>query len=165
LAQGRDHDRATALLSLPIGLGTALLLNWPSGLIAAAAFSFGGLWLSPDLDTRCRALRRWGPLQFIWWPYQRLIPHRSLLSHGPVIGTSLRLMLLFLWASVLCAQITMEMFWRTLNLWSTANPDQLIAVAVGLEGSVWLHLIQDGDPLPIEWHAIQRIRQRFRRRR
>jgi uncharacterized metal-binding protein len=77
-------------------------------------------------------------------------------------------MLLFLWASVLCAvmpQITMEMFWRILNLWSTANPDQLIAVAVGLEGSVWLHLIQDGDPLPTEWHAIQRIRQRVRRRR
>ena len=107
-------------------------------------------------------------MQFIWWPYRRLIPHRSLLSHGPVIGTSLRLMLLFLWASVLCAvmpQMTMEMLWRTLNLWSTANPDQLIAVAVGLEGSVWLHLIQDGDPLPTEWHAIQRIRQRFRRRR
>ena len=39
MAQGREHDRATALLSLPIGLGTALLLNWPSGLIAAAAFS------------------------------------------------------------------------------------------------------------------------------
>jgi hypothetical protein len=62
LAQGREHDRATALVSLPVGLGTALLLNWPSGLIAAAAFSFGGLWLSPDLDTRCRALQRWGTL-------------------------------------------------------------------------------------------------------
>ena len=119
MAQGREHDRATALVSLPVGLGTALLLNWHSGLIAAAAFSFGGLWLSPDLDTRCRALQRWGPLQFIWWPYRRLIPHRSLLSHGPLIGTSLRLMLLFLWASVLCGvipQITIDQLWRALNL-------------------------------------------------
>ena len=167
MAQGREHDRATALVSLPVGLGTALLLNWHSGLIAAAAFSFGGLWLSPDLDTRCRALQRWGPLQFIWWPYRRLIPHRSLLSHGPLIGTSLRLMLLLLWASVLCGvmpQITIDQLWRALNLWSTSNPDQAIAVAVGLEGSVWLHLIQDGDPLPTEWHAIQRIRRRFKRR-
>ena len=33
----------------------------------------------------------WG----FWWPYGRLIPHRSLLSHAPIIGTLGRLLYLF----------------------------------------------------------------------
>ena len=31
------------------------------------------------------------------------------------------------------------------------NPKPAIAILLGLEGSAWLHLIKDGDPLPIEW--------------
>ena len=30
------------------------------------------------------------------------------------------------------------------------------AVVLGLEGSVWLHLILDGDPLPVEWGRSRR---------
>ena len=29
-----------------------------------------------------------GSLGFLWWPYRLLIPHRSLWSHGPVLGTT-----------------------------------------------------------------------------
>ena len=94
MASGRNHDRATALWSLPWGLVVALVLGWQAGLIAAASFLIGGLWLSPDLDTRSLALRRWGALQWLWWPYRTLLPHRSFWSHGPVIGTLLRLLTL-----------------------------------------------------------------------
>lgn len=47
------------------------LLWWPvleaGGMaLATGCFLFGGLWLSPDLDTRSRALKRWGPLGLLW---------------------------------------------------------------------------------------------------
>ena len=91
MAAGPEHDRATVLWSAPLVLVVGLLLGPTTGLMAGAAFVVGGLWLSPDLDTRSNALRRWGPLAFLWWPYRRLIPHRSFWSHGPLIGTATRL--------------------------------------------------------------------------
>ena len=92
MASGRAHDRATLIVSAPLGLCMATLGGIDAGLVAAAACSFGGLWLSPDLDTHSNALRRWGALRGLWWPYRRLIPHRSLWSHGPLIGMALRLL-------------------------------------------------------------------------
>ena len=154
MASGRDHDRTTLILSAPLGLFVALLLDTTCGLIATAAFAFGGLWLSPDLDTRSNALRRWGVLRFIWWPYRRVCPHRSFWSHGPLIGTAGRLLLLIMWLSLASAFLpeteTFELINVLKNIW-TAEPERVAAVLVGLEASVWLHLILDGDPLPMEW--------------
>jgi uncharacterized metal-binding protein len=48
----------------------------------------------PDLDTRSVQIRRWGLLRWIWWPYRRVVPHRSRLSHGVLVGTFLRLVYL-----------------------------------------------------------------------
>jgi uncharacterized metal-binding protein len=59
--------------------------------IATGAMIFSGLMFGPDLDLNSRPYRRWGPLRFIWKPYQSLLPHRSLLSHGPVLGTLIRI--------------------------------------------------------------------------
>ena len=89
MASGRQHDRATRLLALPFGL-----LWWPAqgpavALTAAVSFLLGGLWLSPDLDTRSLATYRWGPLAPLWWPYRRCLSHRSALSHSPLLGSAL----------------------------------------------------------------------------
>ena len=81
-------------------MAAGLVLGWVAALIAAASCLAGGLWLSPDLDTRSNALRRWGPLGFIWWPYRLLIPHRSLWSHGPVLGMGARLGVLLTWCLI-----------------------------------------------------------------
>ena len=86
MASGRRHDRATRWLALPFGLMWGPALG-PAGVaVASGAFLLGGLWLSPDLDTRSNATRRWGPLRLLWWPYRRLLSHRSLLSHSPPAG-------------------------------------------------------------------------------
>lgn len=102
MASGRSHDRTTWALALPFGL-----LWWPwlglGGLTAAtAAFLAGGLLLSPDLDTRSNATRRWGPLRLLWWPYRRLLRHRSLLSHSPLLGSAGRLAYLAAVTLALC---------------------------------------------------------------
>ena len=154
MASGRSHDRATRWLALPFAL-----LWWP-GLgpmgvaVAAGAFLVGGLWLSPDLDTRSNATRRWGPMRLLWWPYRRLLSHRSLLSHSPLLGTSLRLLWLAL--VVLAAGAALappgapappDLLQRGLELWRAQRP-LLLTAFVGLEVSSWLHLLQDGDPIP-----------------
>ena len=170
MASGRNHDQATVTWSLPVGLTASLWLGWCAGALTGLAFLLGGLWLSPDLDVRSRALQRWGALRWIWWPYQRLVPHRSLLSHGPLIGTTLRLtwvlgLLLLTWfaLALLLGQAVTDPgeAWPDVLKLLKQHRTALIGVLIGLEGSVWLHLILDGDPMPIE--CSKRWRRRRRR--
>ena len=160
MASGQDHDRATLIFSAPAGLLSGFWLGWRMGMLTAAAFAWGGLWLSPDLDTRSRALKRWGILSWIWHPYRSLIPHRSLFSHGPLIGTGLRLawllgMLLMGWFGLTAlpgwSYPTASEGLPVMLGWFRDHPVPLLAVLFGLEASAWLHLILDGDPLPAEW--------------
>ena len=147
------------LLSLPLGLMVAWPLGLSAGVITATAFLVGGLWLSPDLDTRSNALHRWGPLGGIWWPYRRLIRHRSIWSHGPLIGTTTRLSLLLAWTllvSVLIPSVSPSLVLTNLQNTLQQYPQQATAMLLGLEASVWLHLIQDGDPWPAEWTRRRR---------
>ena len=159
MASGRNHDSATALWSLPWGLVIALVLGWRAGLIGAASFLIGGLWLSPDLDTRSLALRRWGALQWLWWPYRTLLPHRSFWSHGPMIGTLLRLLLLLGWGTLVMALLPGRSIAELPQVLLQAvrrHPVPALAVVVSLEASVWLHLLLDGDPWPSEWRRRHR---------
>ena len=158
MASGKEHDKSTRWLAVPFALILSLVLDVESGLISGTAFLFGGLWLSPDLDTKSIALRRWGIFKGLWWPYQKLISHRSILSHSPFIGTALRVGYLFICASFILALINSLGFADALeimDLLSTLiknNPKNTLAVLLGLEASAWLHLIKDGDPLPKRWH-------------
>jgi uncharacterized metal-binding protein len=159
MASGRAHDRATLLVALPFGLLWGPLLGGQGIALATLAFLVGGLWLSPDLDTVSRATARWGPLRPLWWPYRRLLRHRSLLSHSPVLGSAGRLAYL-LTALALLRLIADAGPWPPLpvppptewpslgwRLWRT-HPQAVLGALAGLEGSGWLHLLQDGDPLP-----------------
>lgn len=170
MASGRQHDRATGLLALPFGL-----LWWPAlgpaaALMAALGFLVGGLWLSPDLDTRSRATHRWGPLALVWWPYRRLLSHRSLLSHAPLLGSAGRLLYLValvLALSWLAQPLGSPSPWvitqRASQLWHQHQP-LVLAALVGLEASAWLHLLQDGDPMPRLPRPLRRRRRQGARR-
>jgi len=94
MPSGRVHTATTLMLavgSLPMS-DPALTVGIVSGLI-----------LSPDLDVDegfigLAHLRRvpfvgtslaWLWRAF-WWPYSKTVPHRSAISHAPLVGTSLR---------------------------------------------------------------------------
>ncbi len=165
MASGRAHDRATGLLALPFGL-----LWWPwlgaaGSLSAGLGFLLGGLWLSPDLDTPSNPTRRWGPLRILWTPYRRLLSHRSLLSHTPLLGSAGRLaylaalLLALSWlAQPLGAPPPAALIGHAQALWSQQRP-LLLAALVGIEASAWLHLLQDGDPMPRLPRALRRRRR------
>lgn len=172
MAMGRAHDRATTLLALPFGLLWGPALGWEGVLLASGLFLLGGLWLSPDLDTISRSTARWGPLHPLWWPYRRLLRHRSLLSHSPLLGTAGRLAYLLLALALLRLLAEMGPWggvplahpraWPAfgLQVWQQHRP-LVICALVALEASSWLHLLQDGDPLP----RLPRVLSRRRRRR
>jgi uncharacterized metal-binding protein len=154
MASGSNHDRGTWWLALPFGLLCWPFLGWIGSATAALAFLVGGLLLSPDLDTRSRPSRRWGPLQLLWWPYRKLLKHRSLFSHSPVLGTGGRLAYLAGLALALAwllapwgAPTPGVLLQAGQQLWSQNRALVLVTLA-GLEASTWLHLIQDGDPMP-----------------
>ncbi len=103
MPSGKVHALATVAAGGISGPALVFLAGLP--IIQAVTFAAGclaGLVLTPDLDVQHnvhadRVMRQsggtllgivWGTL---WWPYARLIPHRSPLSHWPILGTALRL--------------------------------------------------------------------------
>ncbi|MBE9199339.1 MULTISPECIES: metal-binding protein [unclassified Nodularia (in: cyanobacteria)] len=95
MPSGGTHDRIT-LYSLPVIAGVTLWQTRSSNLtlLVASGFMFSGLMFGPDLDIYSRQFQRWGFLRCIWRPYQKKLRHRSVFSHGPIIGTIIRVIYL-----------------------------------------------------------------------
>lgn len=66
-------------------------------LIFACASLFGGFMFGPDLDVKSVQYKRWGPLKFIWLPYQAF-GHRSkkTQSHDALFGPIIRIIYFYL---------------------------------------------------------------------
>ncbi len=93
MPSGKTHDKITvitAAAALPVWWLHDPARNVPALAVTLAAYLFSGFWLSDDLDTNSIAYKRWGVLRFLWWPYQKLVPHRSWVSHGLGVGPLLR---------------------------------------------------------------------------
>ncbi len=92
MPSGPVHDlltvtTAAAAVPLVVGLPQMDLLNY----VCLMGGYLGSNYLfSNDLDLHSESYDRWGPLRFIWYPYQRVIHHRSWASHGIGIGPLLR---------------------------------------------------------------------------
>jgi uncharacterized metal-binding protein len=91
MPSGQTHDRIT-IWSLPLVASVSFwqTRNGNLTLLVAAGFMLGGLMFGPDLDIYSRQYQRWGWFRWIWLPYQKKLRHRSFFSHGPLIGTTLR---------------------------------------------------------------------------
>ncbi len=96
MPDGKTHDRLTlfgAALSVPAWLlmaPPAWRGDYAACAVLVVSTLFSGLMLSPDLDLDSSIYHRWGLLRFLWWPYQKLIPHRSFLSHSLLLAPLLR---------------------------------------------------------------------------
>ena len=156
MPSGRTHDRIT-LWGLPLVTGITFTLSWSGNitLILAGAYLFSGLMFSPDLDLYSRPYQRWGYFRWIWIPYQKTLRHRSLLSHGLIIGTTLRILYLSCWLSILgifllgIAQLVWDvgLNWQILTQAAkrslSQDTDEWIALFLGLELGAISHSISD----------------------
>ncbi len=155
MPNGRCHSAATiatasAFLSyfaagVVVNPVAQTISAWNEWAIYAALGAFTGLVVEPDLDQDYQAapletMRQTGGdglaklWQLYWTPYARFIPHRSWMSHGPVVGTLGRLLYL---APLYALPI---LVWTHFFGFPTA---QLFAYFVGLAWVDLLHYIMD----------------------
>ncbi|MBD1907995.1 metal-binding protein [Funiculus sociatus GB2-A5] len=155
MPSGATHDRIT-LWCLPMVAGATLGLTRSSNLtlIVSGGFLFSGLMFGPDLDLNSRPYKRWGWLRWIWIPYQKSLRHRSVFSHGLIIGTTLRSLYLFFWLfllALLIAAIVQLVWGRAWNwqvvadvvLQSSQYPSEWMALFAGLELGAMSHSFSD----------------------
>ncbi|MBW4647578.1 MAG: metal-binding protein [Kastovskya adunca ATA6-11-RM4] len=156
MPSGQTHDRIT-LWTLPLVTGISLGVTRSSDLtlIVSSGFLFSGLMLSPDLDLYSRPFKRWGWLRWIWIPYQKVMRHRSLFSHGLIIGTTLRVLYLAVWIiglgvlGLAVVQVFREVRWNWQEFGQDAERSilqyqaQWLALFVGLELGAMSHTLSD----------------------
>ncbi len=101
MSSGRTHDRIT-LWTLPLVVLAAFRVTLDGGftVIVCVGFLIGGWMFGPDLDIHSVQYKRWGWLRWIWLPYRGRIRHRSRLSHGPLIGTAVRVLYFSGWVAL-----------------------------------------------------------------
>jgi hypothetical protein len=135
MANGNAHQRATLALVPLAGVG-AYLLGYPPG--PAAAGALFGLWCHPDRDHAPAKIDGQLPPALgivgaiIWAAYARLVPHRSPISHWPVVGTIGRVAYL---------GAPQALLWPDVTVYATA-PAVLVFLAV-LALSDSLHWLMD----------------------
>jgi uncharacterized metal-binding protein len=156
MPSGRTHDRIT-MYALPFVAGITLWQTRSSNvtLLVAGGFLFGGLMFGPDLDIYSVQFQRWGFLRWIWLPYQKSLRHRSFLSHGPIIGTILRILYLGCLLAILAIFVLAiaQRLWNLSFTWqdlgqtvgrSLVNYNtEYIALFLGLELGAMSHSLSD----------------------
>lgn len=95
MPDGKTHDKITILV-LPILIVILFLMHLELGIILliSTSYLFASYMFNGDLDIYSRPYRRWSILRFIWKPYQHTFSHRSVFTHGLIIGTIIRLIYL-----------------------------------------------------------------------
>ncbi|XHX79547.1 MAG: metal-binding protein [Stenomitos frigidus ULC029] len=167
MPSGRTHDSIT-LWSLPLLAGLTFARTQSSSLtlFVSGSYLFSGLMFGPDLDVYSHQYKRWGLLRWIWLPYRRSMRHRSVWSHGPIVGTVVRVAYLFIWVgllgsggivvSAIAVQLiskTNDWFVLAQQWWSSSigflertpqqYPMEAIAIAIGLELGAMSHALSD----------------------
>lgn len=156
MPSGRTHDRITLWCLPPVVGLTFGLTNSPSlTVMTALSFLVGGFMLGPDLDIHSIQYKRWGPLRWLWLPYQKALKHRSRLSHGPVVGTALRVAYLALWMALFTplTALVLNTLWDARLTWQNLAAILLylldhyatewVAILIGLELGAISHSASD----------------------
>ena len=71
MPNARTHDAITyAIIPFTFLAAEMYWGDHTTSIIATVAMLFSGLMFGPDLDLDSKPYRRWGPLKFLWKPYQ-----------------------------------------------------------------------------------------------
>lgn len=144
MASGKRHTQsgiAIGIVQLPIAVVTGQF-----GLVYSAIGTIVGAWMiGPDLDVpQSLPSQRWLMLKFIWWPYQWALPHRSFLSHCPIVGTVLRVLYLA-GLFYICNWLLLQNNYVN-AMYVIQYPEQTAWFIIGLCINDALHWFYDGCP-------------------
>ena len=133
MPNGHTHTTATLVAAATTPLG---LLAFGASLPNAGAYALGclaGILLTPDHDvdegniSMFLIRRLFGRVtawlwQAFWFPYAIIFRHRSFWSHGPVIGTLIRLAYIGIWIVAAIAFFKLPLpSWSPLWIWAFAG--------------------------------------------
>lgn len=142
MSTGNNHILASLILT-PIAGASGYFFTGDIGIgLMSAAGSITGTLLSPDLDMTSWTISKkvLGPFARLyaafWLPYSKVIKHRSIWSHGPIIGTLGRLLYILSLVTI----VTRCKIW----VWMTTWWEYTLAFIVGLMLSDLIHWIMDG---------------------
>jgi uncharacterized metal-binding protein len=138
MPNGKTHDIIT-IVAAPIIAGTSYWITKDVKItsIIFIAYLFASLMFNGDLDTNSRPYNRWFILKMIWIPYQLMFEHRSVFSHGLIIGTIIRIIYVGL------IPFLILYFWKHINIFTHINWHIFILIVIGLECGSALHTIAD----------------------
>jgi uncharacterized metal-binding protein len=138
MPNGRTHDIITAVIA-PVVAGVSYFItkDLKTTGIVFACYLFASLMFNGDLDANTRPYNRWFILKMIWIPYQLMFHHRSVLTHGLVIGTAVRI----LYISII--PIIILSFKGDLNIIRSIDMHLLLLLFIGLESGAAVHTIAD----------------------
>ena len=165
----KAHDMIT-LITAGVANGAYFALYPQANTNFAALFTisylFAGYACAGDLDLDSKEYRRWGLLRFVWKPYQVLVPHRSWVSHGLILGGVIRAAYLALVSTLLgwfvvwgisrlgphwdATQLAQQQ-WQSLYALAQAHPQETLALASGFVLAGTTHSVAD-----IIWSGLKR---------
>lgn len=151
MPEGQSHNYGTLVTATGVSMTASVMGLEPELMAVLITGTMTGLFLSPDLDVNagCIVFENFRyvfgtPLgtvwRLFWWPYAKLVPHRSFVSHAPFIGTLLRVSYI-----VAVASVTNIVFkWPSLDL---LKSQYFLYWFVGLCASDLIHILMDFWPL------------------
>lgn len=154
----RTHDIIGILTAVPMtaGVYTSTWIytnNIDTTVYVAGVFCvshlFSTIFLSPDMDIDSRIYRRWGILRVLWYPYQRIISHRSIFSHS-IIGGIVRMLIILIWLAILAMLGGKETIDMAMGL-ALANPIYILAVLLGSASASGMHVLADNTTKALAW--------------
>lgn len=140
MASGRVHDLVGVFFTPIIG-GVSYYLTEDifTTLILCGSFIFSTLMFNGDLDIKSSPYYRWSILRFIWIPYINTFKHRSIFTHGIIIGTLIRL----LYISIIPIAI---LIFNDIEIMPLLTNEYFFIIIIGIELGSALHTVLDFLP-------------------
>lgn len=149
MSNGKTHEKVNImyLVAIVTIVLSFFAWDWKATLVMVAGYVVGTYWMNPDLDIRSKPYNNWLFLKFIWRPYWKL-GHRSIWTHGYVIGDVIRYLYLFLWFLLVSYLMT---FFTPLTV--EGNVAWLKAILIQNQHYLWIFFI--GNALSSAAHIFQ----------
>ena len=138
MPNGKTHDSITFIL-LPIVVLTAYLIfdSFYLILILSISYLFSSLMFNGDLDYNTRVYNRWYVFKMVWIPYQLMFNHRSIFTHGILIGTVIRVLYIGL------IPILVLYYSYGINVLDYLTLKEMLIIFIGLEIGNIVHSVPD----------------------
>ena len=138
MPDGRTHDKITSITTPVVGIVSYIVTkDIKTTAILMSTYLFASLMFNGDLDMPSKPFNRWWLFKMIWIPYQIMFNHRSIFTHGLIIGTVVRILYLGIIPFII-------LFLKgNLDILLNINLQLLFLIFIGLELGSAIHTISD----------------------